>query len=84
MCSFQTRTYAQLLRMRACCKFFKQEGQKVWKSIKPVSYTHLKEDWVVVVGHHPIYAETGKKENERIDTVSYTHLIEVLCNAGNV
>lgn len=34
MCSFQTRTYAQLLRMRACYKFFKQEGQKVWKSIK--------------------------------------------------
>lgn len=34
MCSFQTRTYAQLLRMRACCKFFKQEGQKVRKSIK--------------------------------------------------
>lgn len=34
MCPFQTRTYAQLLRMRACCKFFMQEGQKVWKSIK--------------------------------------------------
>ena len=34
MCLFQTRTYAQLLRMRACCKFFKQEGQKVRKSIK--------------------------------------------------
>lgn len=34
MCPFQTRTYVQLLRMRACCKFFKQEGQKVWKSIK--------------------------------------------------
>ena len=34
MCPFQTRTYAQLLRMRACCKIFKQEGQKVLKSIK--------------------------------------------------
>lgn len=26
-----------------------------------------KEDWVVVVGHHPIYAETGKAVNERLD-----------------
>lgn len=34
MCLFQTRTYAQLLRMRACCKYFKQEGQKVWKNHK--------------------------------------------------
>ena len=34
MCPFQTRTYALLLRMRACCIFFKQEGQKVRKSIK--------------------------------------------------
>ena len=26
-----------------------------------------KEDWVMVVGHHPIYAETSKDESERID-----------------
>ncbi|MBQ8873929.1 MAG: metallophosphoesterase [Bacteroides sp.] len=26
-----------------------------------------KEDWVMVVGHHPIYAETPKDESERID-----------------
>ncbi len=26
-----------------------------------------KEDWVVVVGHHPIYAYTEKAENERTD-----------------
>ena len=26
-----------------------------------------KEDWVIVVGHHPIYAQTPKSENERID-----------------
>lgn len=25
------------------------------------------EDWVIVVGHHPIYAETGKSESERLD-----------------
>lgn len=26
-----------------------------------------KEDWVIVVGHHPIYAETSKEESERLD-----------------
>lgn len=26
-----------------------------------------KEDWVIVVGHHPIYAETSKDESERLD-----------------
>ena len=26
-----------------------------------------KEDWVVVVGHHPVYAQTNKGEEERID-----------------
>lgn len=26
-----------------------------------------KEDWVVVVGHHPIYADTDKSEKERTD-----------------
>ena len=26
-----------------------------------------KEDWVMVVGHHPIYAETSKDESERFD-----------------
>ena len=26
-----------------------------------------KEDWVVVMGHHPIYADTNKKESERLD-----------------
>lgn len=25
------------------------------------------EDWIVVVGHHPIFAETGKSDKERID-----------------
>ena len=28
---------------------------------------NAKEDWVVVVGHHPIYAYTEKAENERAD-----------------
>lgn len=26
-----------------------------------------KEDWIIVVGHHPIYAETGKSASERLD-----------------
>lgn len=29
------------------------------------------EDWVVVVGHHPIYADTPKDENERTDMQKY-------------
>ena len=29
--------------------------------------TVAKEDWVLVVGHHPIYADTDKSESERTD-----------------
>ncbi len=29
--------------------------------------TAEREDWVVVMGHHPIYADTGKDESERQD-----------------
>ncbi|MBU3836860.1 MAG: metallophosphoesterase [Candidatus Phocaeicola faecigallinarum] len=29
--------------------------------------TTSKEDWVLVVGHHPIFAETGKDDSERLD-----------------
>ena len=38
-----------------------------------------KEDWVVVVGHHPIYAETGKDDierrnmQERVNTILKAH-----------
>lgn len=28
---------------------------------------NAEEDWVIVMGHHPIYAETGKSEDERTD-----------------
>lgn len=28
---------------------------------------NAKEDWVIVVGHHPVYAETSKAEYERTD-----------------
>lgn len=29
--------------------------------------TAAKEDWVIVLGHHPIYADTGKDKSERSD-----------------
>ena len=29
--------------------------------------TAAKEDWVLVVGHHPIYADTNKNDSERTD-----------------
>ena len=29
--------------------------------------TVAKEDWIVVIGHHPIYAETPKDNSERSD-----------------
>ena len=29
--------------------------------------TAAREDWVLVVGHHPIYADTDKSESERTD-----------------
>ena len=40
------------------------EKQLAWVD----SVLHVaREDWVMVVGHHPIYAETPKDESERID-----------------
>ena len=43
---------------------------------------NAKEDWVICVGHHPIYAETGKKANERLDMQKY--LLPVLKRYRNV
>lgn len=40
------------------------------------------EDWVVVLGHHPIYAYTTKKESERIDM--QRRLLPVLHKYSNV
>lgn len=40
------------------------------------------EDWVVVLGHHPIYAYTTKKESERIDM--QRRLLPVLHKYNNV
>ena len=44
----------------------KQDMDKQLEWIDSV-LTAAKEDWVLVVGHHPIYAETGKDDSERLD-----------------
>ncbi len=41
-----------------------------------------KEDWVIVVGHHPIYAQTPKDEVERLDM--QRQLLPALHKYGNV
>ena len=43
---------------------------------------NAKEDWVIVVGHHPIYAYTTKKESERLDMQN--RLLPVLHKYNNV
>lgn len=40
------------------------EAQLVW--VDSV-LTEAKEDWVVVIGHHPIYAESNREVNERFE-----------------
>ena len=45
-----------------------------------------KEDWVIVVGHHPIYAETPKEESERqdmqrrVDSILRKHHVDMYLN----
>ena len=45
-----------------------------------------KEDWVVVVGHHPIYADTDKDDIERlnlqqrVDTILRSHRVDMYIN----
>lgn len=41
-----------------------------------------KEDWIIVVGHHPIYADTPKDENERTDMQN--KVLPILRKYGNV
>ena len=43
---------------------------------------NAKEDWVIVVGHHPIYAYTEKKESERLDMQK--RLLPILHKYNNV
>lgn len=44
----------------------KQDMQKqlAWLD---TTLNNAKEDWVIVLGHHPIYADTGKENSERQD-----------------
>lgn len=44
--------------------------------------TSAKEDWVIVLGHHPIYADTGKDTSERGDM--QTRLNPILTKHKNV
>ena len=44
--------------------------------------TVAKEDWVIVVGHHPIYADTDKNDTERTDMQH--RLDTILRKHGNV
>ena len=44
----------------------KQDLQKQLSWIDSV-LTSAKEDWIIVAGHHPIYAETSKDDSERLD-----------------
>jgi metallophosphoesterase superfamily enzyme len=44
----------------------KQDMQKQLAWIDSVLSTR-REDWIIVVGHHPIYAQTSKADNERGD-----------------
>ena len=44
----------------------KQDWQRQLAWIDSV-LTAAREDWVLVVGHHPIYADTDKSESERTD-----------------
>ncbi len=48
--------------------------------------TAATEDWVIVAGHHPIYADTDKSESERtdlqkrVDTILRRHRVDIyLC-----
>lgn len=43
---------------------------------------NAKEDWVIVVGHHPIYAQTSKDDVERQDM--QRQLLPILHKYGNV
>ncbi len=59
------------------------EAQLKWLESELTSAT---EDWVVVVGHHPIYAYTTKSESERrdmqerVDTILRNHRVDIyLC-----
>lgn len=45
---------------------YKQDGQAQLDWLDR-TLSQAKEDWIIVVGHHPIYADTSKSEDERTD-----------------
>lgn len=55
------------------------DKQLVWLDSVLIS---AKEDWVIVVGHHPIYADTDKNESERADMQK--RVDSILRKHGNV
>lgn len=55
------------------------DKQLVWLDSVLIS---SKEDWVIVVGHHPIYADTDKNESERADMQK--RVDSILRKHGNV
>ena len=55
------------------------EGQLKWLE---KTLSEATEDWVIVVGHHPIYAETSKNQEERDDMQA--RLLPILKNHKNV
>ncbi len=59
----------------------KQDAQKqlAWLD---ATLRDAKEDWVIVVGHHPIYAETSKSDTERADMQRL--VLPILKKYGNV
>lgn len=59
----------------------KQDMEKELQWLDSV-LSQAKEDWVIVVGHHPIYADTDKSDSERTDLQK--RLDPILNRYGNV
>ena len=65
--------------------------QKIGRQLKWIDKTLAKatEDWVIVVGHHPIYAQTSKAESERqnlqerLDPILRRHKVDLYV-AGHI
>ena len=59
-------------------------GHREYRSDRSAIETvkNAKEDWVIVVGHHPIYAYTTKEESERLDMQK--RLLPILHKYNNV
>lgn len=56
-------------RVTESAKYPDAAKQDVQKQLDWIDATlaSAKEDWVIVLGHHPIYADTSKEDNERQD-----------------